>query len=274
MKSVIIILILFCVCYYIHYKNKFKIVIMTMYFPIIPHKHSINRYIKWAYIFLNNVQCDIIFYTYVHLKNVLPKSKRIYYNYFYNVTSIDIVKQLKIEKMVRRKLFQIYHSKVAIMYEASKKYHANIYFFNDISTFHYKILEYHKIYPNPAYIKQLFEYSETPIFFTINKYLYSKHYIQGGYFGGKSKAIKYLYINYYTYLSNYYKQNGNININEEDILNLIIPIINDSIVMPNNPYNCSLFNGNLRWFYFINILSGNPKKCVKKIKLNHLNNYI
>lgn len=176
--------------------------------------------------------------------------------------------------MIKNRVYQIYHSKAAILYEVSKKYVANIYFFNDISTFHFKILEYDKLYPNPYFINHIFRNVNTPIFFNVKKYRYSLYYIQGGCFGGTKSAIKYLYKNYYNYLFNYYKIRKDIIITEEHLLNIIINRMNDSVIMPNNPNNCSFYTDETKWFYYINILSGKPEKCVYKLKLKYLNDYI
>lgn len=255
------------------YNKKYKIIIITLYFPIKNHHHSIDKYIQWSKLYFNIVKCDVFFFTSQKFRNITPKSKNIHSFYFINVTSIPIIKMLNIENMIQNNLYQIYHSKIAIVYDISIKYKANFYFFNDISTFHFKELENVKNYPNPQYIKAIFDKISTPILFTIHHNKHSQYFIQGGCFGGKRSAIKYLYDNYYIYLKHYYNQNGNITITEEELLDSLIYRINDSILIPNNLDKCKLYKESKIWFYYINVLSGYPKKCVKSLILSHLIDY-
>lgn len=248
-------------------------IIITLYFPITNHHHSIDKYIYWLKLYFKIVKSEVFFFTCNSLKNITPHSKRIHTYYYNNVTSIPIVKQLDIEKMIYNKLFQIYHSKIAIVYYVSINYKANFYFFNDISTFHFKELESVKYYPNPYYIRSIFGKTSTPILFTINHNKHSKYFIQGGCFGGKRAAINYLFNNYYSFLKYYYKIKGNITITEEMLLDLLIYKINDSILIPNNLDKCKLYKNSKEWFYYINVLSGYPRECVKSLTLNYLNDY-
>lgn len=259
--------------YIYYYNSKYRVIIITLYFPLIKHHHTIDKYIEWLNIYFKIVKCEVFFFTSISIKNKTPTSKRIHTFFFNYITSIPIIKNLNIENMIHNELYQIYHSKVAIVYYVSLKYKANIYFFNDISTFHFKELEFVKNYPNPQYIKSIFGKTSTPILFTIHHNKHSPYFIQGGCFGGKRLAIKYLYNNYYTYLRDYYNKYGNITISEEKLLDLLIYKINDSILIPNNPDKCKLYRESKVWFYYINVLSGYPRQCVKSLVLSKLNEF-
>lgn len=169
---------------FINFYNKLKydVLIITLYFPITNHHHSIDKYIYWLKLYFKIVKSEVFFFTSNSLKNITPRSNNIHTFYFNNITSIPIVKKLDIEKMINNKLLQIYHSKIAIVYYISAKFKANFYFFNDISTFHFKKFEDVKYYPNPFYIRSIFGKTSTPILFTIKHNKHSKCFIQGGCF--------------------------------------------------------------------------------------------
>lgn len=107
--------------------------------------------------------------------------------------------------MVDNEVKLIYHSKIALLYYISTQFKADMYFYNDISTFHFKPLENVTSYPNPLYIESVFKNVSTPILFTINPNKNSIYFIQGGCFGGKRNAIEYLKVKYYTFLNDFYK---------------------------------------------------------------------
>lgn len=254
-------------------KKEYKIVIITLYFPVSNHHHTVDSYLKWAKLFFRKVDCDIIFYTNYKFKEITSNLSNIHTFSYPNITAIPIIYELDLKGMIKRKLLQIYHSKVALLYYASLKFKANIYFFNDISTFHFRDVEKVEKYPNKEYISSLFNNITSPIFFTINHNKKSSYFIQGGCFGGNKKAVKYLFSNYYLYLNMCFRKYGIINITEETLLDSLIYTINDSILIPNNPDKCNMYRGSVKWFYYINVLSGFPKECVKSIKLSHLDEY-
>lgn len=274
MNFLSIISLIFLLCYIQNYSNSYKVLIFTLYFPIQNHRHSIPTYIHWIYKYFNIVKCDIVFFTDSTLKNILPKSANIKTFYFQNIISIPIVRKLKIDIIVKQKALQIYHSKLALLYYISTIFHANIYFYNDISSFHYKALESLKNIPSPSFIKELFKRINDPILFTICPSRKAKYFIQGGCFGGKRAAIKYLYNKYYSYIFNYYKIRGVLNISDERIYDIIISNVNNAVLMPNNPNKCEIYNDkSVRWFFYLSVLSGYPLECVKNLTLKHLVDY-
>lgn len=199
-----IVLVIVAFLHLLNNKFKYSVLLFTLYFPVKHHKHSIEQYINWSKLFINMTKSKVIFFTDNKLKNTFPHLNNVIFFYFDSIVNIPIIKKLEIKKKVKKDVYQIYHSKVALLYYVSNRFPASIYFFNNISTFHYKPFENIKNYPNIYFIKKTFKNINYPTLFTIDSNKSSKQYIQVGCIGGNRKAIRYLFNNYYTFLDNYY----------------------------------------------------------------------